>query len=119
MKVDSKREMSPTTLRKIKRLREEFVDSFAQRVPKLNNWRTEALAENPDGSAVKALRTEIHQLRGSAGLYQMDELYQHLNTLQDQLDALLAEDPLRALPAEAKKHLDRIIKLLKYPGRFR
>lgn len=118
MMTDSRREMSPDTLRKVRRLRELFVESFAERVPRLEAWREQALEPRPPREAVQALRTEIHQLRGSAGLYQMTELYEHLNVLQDQLDDMLEAEPLRPLKAASLQHLDRIIKLLQFPGRF-
>ena len=115
---DSQREMSASTLRKVRQLKIDFVDSFAARAHKLQAWRGDAVVAKPVRDSVTAMRTEIHQLRGSAGLYQMDELYGHLNALQDLLDAALEAEPLQPLNEASLKHLDRIIKLLKYPNRF-
>ncbi len=108
--------MSQRTLRRIKELRQDFLDSFAERIPKFETWRANAIRPFPERDALRELRTEIHQLRGSAGLYQLEELQHLADSLQQSLDRKLdVAKPGAMSPAELHL-LDRMIEVLADPS---
>ena len=117
-KVDSRRDLKPSTAAHITRLKAEFVDTFAARADKMAGWRDRCLADPPDVEALKMLRTEIHQLRGSAGLYELKELFEEFDALQVELDQLIAAQPGKGIPAQTRHRLHRVLELMRFPGRF-
>lgn len=100
------------------RLKAQFVDTFASRADQMEQWQDQCLADPPDREALRMLRTEVHQLRGSAGLFELKDLFEEFDALQGELDQLLEERPARGLPAETRHRMHRVLQLMRYPGRF-
>ncbi|MEM1090601.1 MAG: Hpt domain-containing protein [Pseudomonadota bacterium] len=116
--MNSRRDLKPATEAHILRLKAQFVDTFAARADQIEQWQDRCLADPPDRDALKKLRTEVHQLRGSAGLYDLKELFEEFDVLQGELDTLLGQWPPRGLTAESRHRLHRVLQLMRFPGRF-
>ncbi len=116
--MSSRRDLKPATEAHIQRLKAQFVDTFAGRADQMEEWQDRCLADPPDREAMKMLRTEVHQLRGSAGLYELKELFEEFDVLQSELDQLLEQRPARGLPAETRHRMHRVLQLMRFPGRF-
>ncbi|MFK7955754.1 MAG: Hpt domain-containing protein [Lysobacterales bacterium] len=116
--TDSQRNLKPATEAHIVRLKRQFVDSFAERLINIEQWTDQCLAEPPDRQAMQQLRTEVHQLRGSSGLYELTELFREFDALQAELDEVLAEPAPARLSALTRRRLDRAVKMMRYPNRF-
>ncbi len=116
--TDSRRNLKPATEAHIARLKRQFVDSFAKRLIDIEDWTQKCLAEPPDRQAMQQLRTEVHQLRGSSGLYDLTELYREFDSLQAELDEVLAETGPVRLSSVTRRRLERVTKLMRFPNRF-
>ncbi len=116
--TDSLSNLKPATEAHIAKLRKQFVDSFAERLVKIDEWTELCLVTPPDPGALVSLRTEIHQLRGSSGLYELQDLYREFNALQAELDEHLADSPGSVLPAITRRRLQRVTKMMRFPNRF-
>ncbi|MEM9533097.1 MAG: hypothetical protein AAGA23_19410 [Pseudomonadota bacterium] len=112
------RGLTPATEHKVAQLKKGFVDSFADRLPALENWQGEVSASRPDRTVMQSLRTEIHQLRGSAGLYGLTDLFQALDVVQRELDEVLETGCRGPLSPAGQQQLTQVLKLMRFPSRF-
>ena len=110
------RPMSQKTLRRIRELKQEFLDSFADRLPAFQSLRANATRQQPEREQLSQLRSEIHQLRGSAGLYQLTELQHLADSLQQSLDHKLEQSSLGPMNPAELHLLDRLMEILQDPS---
>lgn len=78
--------MSEEFAARVRRLRADFVATFPERARTLQ----ELCAASPlDLERLGRLRTEVHQLKGSAGMYQLDAVYTAARGAETFVDGML------------------------------
>lgn len=87
MKIDAG--MSEQFAAKVRRLRDEFVATFSDRVRTLTGLGAELRTGGADLERLGRMRAEVHQLKGAAGMYQLDAVYAAASKVETELDRAL------------------------------
>ncbi len=87
MKVDAG--MSERFAARVRRLRSEFIETFPARLCTLSGLGGELTGVGADLDRLVRVRAEVHQLKGAAGMYQLDAVYQAACVAEAELDRAL------------------------------